>query len=386
MKQAIDAVLEAGIAASGAAGVVAAVVDRDGDLYLGSAGQRSIGSGVMMSTDTVGAIFSMTKAVTGVAAMQLVEQGKLDLDVDAGTVCAELLDPVVLEGFDDDGQPITRPATGPITLRHLLTHTAGFVYDIWNAEIGRWCEATGTPSVFSLEKRSLQTPLMFDPGTQWQYGINLDWVGLMVEAASGVTLGEYMREQVFEPLQMNDTGFAPGEEQIARLATMHARLPDGGLAAIELPAPENPEFEMGGGGLVSTMGDYARFIRMILNDGELDGARILSPETVDMMAGNHMGELRVSELTSHNPAFSQDAELFPGEEKSWGLTFQVHEEPSATGAPAGTLSWAGLANSYFWIDRENGIGGCYLSQLLPFADAGSVEIFYEVMRTVYANR
>lgn len=386
MKQSLDAVLQAGVAAGGAAGVVAAVVDRDGGLYLGSAGERSIGSGVTMSTDTAGAIFSMTKVVTGVAAMQLVEQGKLDLDADAGTVCAELLDPVVLEGFDDDGQPITRPAAGPITLRHLLTHTAGFVYDIWNAEIGRWCEVTGTPSVFSLEKRALQTPLMFDPGTQWEYGINLDWVGLMVEASSGVTLGEYMRDHIFEPLQMNDTGFTPGAEQIARLSAMHTRLPDGGLAAIELPSVKNPEFEMGGGGLVSTMGDYARFIRMILNDGELDGAQILSPETVDMMAKNHMGDLRVSELTSHNPMFSEDAELFPGEGKSWGLTFQVHEEPSATGAPAGTLSWAGLANSYFWIDRENGIGGCYLSQLLPFADAGSVEIFYELMRTVYANR
>jgi len=385
MKQPLDAVLDAGVASGGAAGVVAVVVERDGELYLGSAGERSIGSGAPMSPDTVGAIFSMTKAITGVAAMQLVEQGKLELDADAGTVCPELLDPVVLEGFDNDNAPVTRPAAGPITLRHLLTHTAGFAYDVWNADVGRWYEATGTPTVFTLEKKSLRTPLMFDPGTKWHYGINIDWVGQLVEQASGLTLGEYMDQYIFGPLQMNDTSFAPGDEQIARMSAMHARLPDGGLTPIDLPAPENPEFEMGGGGLVSTMSDYGRFIRMILNDGELDGVRVLQAETVASMSSNHMGDLRVTELTSHDPGFSNDAELFAGEEKSWGLTFQIHEEPSATGAPAGTLSWAGLANSYYWIDRENGIGGCYLSQVLPFADPGSVNIFYNIMRTVYAG-
>ena len=386
MKQQLDDVLQTGVSSGRAAGVVAAIVDRDGELYLGSAGERSVGSGTDMTTDTVGAIFSMTKAVTGVAAMQLVEQGKLDLDADAGTVCPQLSDPVVLEGFDADGKPVTRPAAGPITLRHLLTHTAGFVYDIWNADMARWYEATGTPSVFSLQKQALQTPLMFDPGTQWQYGINIDWVGLMIEQVTGQTLGEYMQAHIFEPLGMADSGFAPGEDQVGRLSAMHARLPDGGLAAIELPAAENPEFEMGGGGLVSTMRDYGRFIRMLLNDGELDGVRVLRSETVATMAQNHMGELRVSELATNAPTFSNDAELFPGEEKSWGLTFQVHEAPSATGAPAGTLTWAGLANSYFWIDRENGIGGCYLSQLLPFADPGSVQVFYNLMQTVYANK
>ena len=292
----------------------------------------------------------------------------------------------MLEGFDDDGQPITRPAAGPITLRHLLTHTAGFAYDIWNADLAQWYEASGTPSLFSLEKVALRTPLLFDPGTQWHYGINIDWVGQMVEAVSGQTLGEYMTEHIFTPLQMHDTSFAPGDAQISRMSAMHARLPDASFAAMELPGPENPEFEMGGGGLASTMGDYSRFIRAILNDGELDGARILAAETIESMAENHMGDLRVSELGTCNPAFSNDAELFPGEAKSWGLTFQRHEEASSsTGAPAGILTWAGLSNCYFWIDRENGVGGCYLSQILPFADEGSVNVFYDVMRTVYAN-
>ncbi len=382
----LDAVLEAGVTGGAAPGIVAAVVDADGVTYMGAAGERAIGSGVEMTTDTVGAIFSMTKVITGTAAMQLVEQGKLDLDADAGTVCPELANPVVLEGFDDDGQPVTRPAAGPITLRHLLTHTAGFVYDIWNPELARWYEATGTPNIFSLEKQSLVTPLMFDPGTQWQYGINIDWVGLMVEAVSGQTLGEYMTEHIFTPLGMTDTGFAPTEEQASRASAMHTRMEDGAFTAIDLPAAENPEFEMGGGGLVSTMGDYAKFIRMILNDGELDGVRILSPETVATMSSNHMGDLRVSELKSVMPPFSVDAEMFAGEEKSWGLTFQIHEEASSTGAPAGTLSWAGLANSFFWIDKENGLGGCYLSQMIPFAEAGTVDTFYSFMSAVYAGR
>jgi methyl acetate hydrolase len=170
---------------------------------------------------------------------------------------------------------------------------------------------------------------------------------------------------------------------LERAAAIHARLPDGLLAPIELEPPENPEFEMGGGGLHGTMVDYARFIQMILNDGELDGTRVLSPETVSVMSQNHIGDLRVEKLTTAMPQLSNDAEFFPGDPKSWGLTFQINELPGPTGRPAGTLMWAGLANSYFWIDRLNGIGGVYLSQILPFSDTLSMELFFQVERTVY---
>jgi methyl acetate hydrolase len=155
------------------------------------------------------------------------------------------------------------------------------------------------------------------------------------------------------------------------------------LAPIEIPPPENPEFEMGGGGLHGTVGDYGRFIRMILNDGELDGTRVLKAETVAMMAQNQMGALRVQKLTTTAPQFSNDAEFFPGDPKSWGLTFQINEVPAATGRPAGTLMWAGLANSFFWIDRQNGVGGAYLSQILPFADKPSTDLFFEVETAAY---
>lgn len=386
MKAAIDSILEAGVARGAAPGAVVTVVDADGVLYEGAAGERSIGSGVAMTTDTVGAIFSMTKAVTGTAAMQLVEQGHIDLDAPASVVCEELADPVVLGGFDGDGQPITRPAASEPTLRQLLTHTSGYVYEIWDADMAKWHETTGTPSLFSQEKAALGAPLAFDPGTRWEYGIGIDWAGQMIERISGMTLAEYFAEHVTGPLGMHETAYLHSPAMLERVAAIHARLPDGSLTPIDLPPPENPEFDMGGAGLNATMSDYGRFMRMILNGGELDGVRLLAEETVDQMCTNQMGPLRVVELVSVMPEFSNNAEMFPGEAKSWGLTFQIHEEPGNTGRPPGTLSWAGLANSYFWIDRSNEIAGAYMSQILPFADPDSIGLYYEIERAVYGAR
>lgn len=385
MRDEIDAVLADGVRQGAVPGVVAVVVDRDGVRYEGAAGERRAGSGTAMTVDTVGAIFSMTKALTGTAAMQLVERGELDLDAPAGEVCPELAETVVLEGFEADGTPVTRPPRRPVTLRHLLTHTSGFVYDIWNADSLRWHEVTGEPDVLTLRKASLREPLMFDPGERWEYGIGIDWVGQMVEAVSGTTLGAYFAQHVTGPLGMVDTAFTHSPSMLERAAAVHARLPDGSLTPIELTPPPDPEFEMGGGGLHGTMGDYGRFVRMILGDGELDGVRILAPETVATMAANHIGDLRVGRLTTAMPNLSNDTELFPGEPKTWGLTFQINEVAASTGRPAGTLMWAGLANSYFWIDRRNGIGGAYLSQILPFGDVRSMELFLDVERIVYKS-
>lgn len=383
MKSELDDVLANGTKAGAAPGAVAIVVNRNEVLWEGASGERAIGTGVSMTTDTVGAIFSMTKAITGTAAMQLVEQGKIDLDAPAGQICPWLHEVQVLDGFDDDGEPVLRAPKSPVTLRNLLTHTSGFTYEIWNANEARWKEKTGALSLFTLENKSLQTPLAFDPGTQWEYGTGIDWAGKMVEAISGMKLGEYFDKYITGPLGMSDTAFAHSPSMLERAAAIHARLPDGSLQTMDLPPPENPEFEMGGGGLHGTMSDYGRFIRMILNDGELDGVRILKPETVTMMCENHIGDLRVQKLKTVAPPFSNDAEFFPGQPKSWGLTFQINETAADTGRPAGTLMWAGLANSFFWIDRKNGIGGAYLSQILPFADEKSLELFFDIERTVY---
>lgn len=380
-----DTVLQTGIDNGAAPGAVAIVVNREGVVWQGAAGERVINSGVGMTTDTVGAIFSMTKAITGAAAMQLVEQGKLNLDDPAGNVCSWLNEAFVLQGFSADGQPITRPPKSPITLRHLLTHTSGLTYEIWNQNEARWREYTKAPSLFTLENESLKIPLAFDPGTQWEYGTGIDWAGKMIEAVSGKTLGEYFAAHLTGPLGMSDTAFSHTPSMLERASAVHARNPDGTLAPMDLPPPENPEFEMGGGGLHGTVSDYGRFIRMILNDGELDGQRVLRAETVQDMCKNHIGNLRVKMLKTVAPGFSNDAEFFPGDEKSWGLTFQINETAADTGRPAGTLMWAGLANSFYWIDRQNGIGGAYLSQILPFGDEKSLQLFYDIERTAYQS-
>lgn len=385
MKSKLDSVLDAGTKTGAAPGAVAIVVNRNEVLWEGASGERSIGSGVSMTTDTVGAIFSMTKAITGAAAMQLVEQGKLDLDAPAGNIIPWLNEVQVLDGFDNDGEPVLRAPKSVVTLRNLLTHTSGFTYELWNANEARWKEKTGALSLFTLENKSLQTPLAFDPGTSWEYGTGIDWVGKMVEAVSGMTLGEYFAKYITGPLGMSDTAFAHSPSMLERASAVHARLPDGSLQTMDLPPPENPEFEMGGGGLHGTMSDYGKFIRMILNDGELDGVRVLKPETVATMCENHIGNLRVKNLKTVAPPFTNDAEFFPGQPKTWGLTFQINETATDTGRPAGTLMWAGLANSFFWIDRTNGIGGAYLSQILPFADEKSMQLFFDIERTVYQS-
>ena len=379
-----DAILSEAVAEGAVPGVVAGATSAEDDLYLAGFGERVLGGGEEMTPDTIGWIASMTKAVTGSAAMQLVEQGRLDLDAPAASVIPYLDEVGVLEGFEDDGKPRTRPPRRAITLRHLLTHTTGFSYEIWSDAIGRYQEATGTPGIITCENAALTTPLLFDPGDRWDYGINIDWTGKMVEAVSGQSLGEYLRENLLGPLGMNDTAFRITDEMRARLAKIHQRGDDGALEPqMELEIPQDPEFEMGGGGLYGTVGDYLRFIRMILNRGRANGEQVLKPETVDMMSRNQMGDIRVCELKTAIPPLSNDAEFFPGMPKSWGLSFMINDEEAPTGRSAGSLGWAGLANSFFWIDPAKGIGGAYLTQVLPFIDEKAFPLYMAFESATY---
>ena len=380
----IDAILSEAAAAGAVPGVVAGVTNADDDLYLGGFGERVLGGGEAMTPDTVGWIASMTKALTGAAAMQLVERGRLDLDAPAAGVVPYLDEVPVLEGFDDQGRPRTRPRRGDITLRHLLTHTAGFSYEIWSDDIVRYQEATGTPGIITCEDAALTTPLLFDPGEKWDYGINIDWAGRMIEAVSGQKLGEYFAENLLGPLGMSDTAFRITDGMRARLARIHQRGEDGTLEPqMELEISQDPEFEMGGGGLYGTVGDYLRFIRMILNRGRTGGEQVLKPETVDMMSRNQMGDLLVGPLETAIPTLSNDAEFFPGMPKSWGLTFMINNEQAPTGRSAGSLGWAGLANSYFWIDPSKGIGGAYLTQVFPLVDEKSFPLYMAFEQAAY---
>jgi methyl acetate hydrolase len=381
-----DRLLKTAVARGDVPGVVAVATNREGTIYEGGFGERVLGGGAAMTPDTVCWIASMTKALTGAAAMQLVEQGKLDLERPASERVPDLGVVEVLEGFDAAGQPLTRPPRRPVTLRHLLTHTAGFGYEFWNQQIIRYQEAKGIPGIVSCQNAALKTPLLFDPGERWDYGINIDWAGRMVEAVSGQRLGAYLKANLFEPLGMSDTTFKLTPAMRARLAKIHQRGADDRLEPLlELEIPQEPEFEMGGGGLYGTAGDYLKFVRMILNRGAADGRRVLRPETVDMMAQNQMGDLRVHMLKTAMPDLSQDAEFFPGMPKTWGFSFMINTEEAPTGRTAGSLAWAGLANSFFWIDPKKGVGGVYLTQVLPFGDKKSLPLFLEFEKTVYRN-
>ena len=387
MKAAADRLLNDAVKRGDVPGVAVAATDAKGTTYEAAFGQRVLGEAAEMTPDTVAWIASMTKAITGAAAMQLVERGTRALDAPVKTVGPALGDVEVLDGFDAGGKPRTRKARRDITLRHLLTHTAGFGYDIWNPEIGKFMEAHDVPGVISCRNKALTTPLLFDPGERWQYGINIDWAGKVIEAASGQTLGTFMRDNLFGPLGMDSTGFRITDSMRQRQARIHHRGPDGTLTpdpALEIP--QEPEFEMGGGGLYSTAGDYLKFVRMMLNEGRSDtGAAVMQPATVAAMSTNAMGDLKVVMLKTAAPPLSNDAEFFPGMDKQWGLSFMINNEEAPTGRSAGGLAWAGLANTYYWIDQKKGVGGVYITQILPFADTKSLPLFHAFESAVYGG-
>jgi methyl acetate hydrolase len=380
---AIDRVLRQAVEAGEVPGVVAAAATAGGVIYEGAHGARSLAGGAAMSTDTVFHIASMTKAVTAVAAMQLVEQGKLSLDDPVPAIDPAIAAPQVLDGFDAAGAPQLRPARRSITLRHLLTHTAGFAYEFWNPDLGHYLEASGASSILTGRLAALRQPLMFDPGERWEYGIAIDWVGRLVEAASGQSLDAYFRDRIFGPLDMNDTGFRPTAEQQARQASVHARNPDGSLAPEPLDPLPAPEFFAGGGGLYSTAPDYLKFVRMLLGGGGRDGARVLQPETVALMAENHIGDLPAGVMKTAMPGLSNDVDFFPGQPVRWGLGYMLNLAAGPNGRSAGTVSWAGIFNTYYWIDPVKRVGGVIMMQILPFADPRAVALYGRFERAVY---
>lgn len=384
-KASIDQALRRMSDAKDIPGVVAIAATGKDTIYEGAFGKRDLGTGVDMTPDSVFWIASMTKAITTAAAMQLVEQGKLSLDAPIGKVLPDLAAPQVFEGFDDSGAPKLRPATRPITLRHLMTHTAGFCYDMWNGDMVKYLEKTGTPGITTCLDAALKTPIMTEPGTRWEYGTNIDFVGKAVEAVSGRRLGEYMRENLFKPLGMDDTAFRIGDAQRKRLVGMHARGEDGSLQPIPFELEQNPEFEMGGGGLYGTAADYIRFTRMILNKGSGNGNQVLKPETVATMAQNHIGELAMGKMTGYVAFATNDVDLYPGMVKKWGLSFMINTAMTPEGRSAGSLAWAGLANTYYWIDPARDITGVILMQVLPFADPKCLAAFAAFEAGVYAG-
>ncbi len=387
LKQAADTILANTVGcAGGAPGVVAMVTDRHANVYEGAAGRRSLGGDAPMTTDSVMAIFSTSKAITGTTLMQLVEEGKVSLDDPVKKYVPEIAEIQVLEGFDASGQPKLRAPKRDITINHLMLHTAGFSYEFFSADDLKLRGAQGIPSVVSSTFASVKTCLLWDPGEKWGYGVNIDWVGKVVEAVRGKRLGDVMQERVFAPLGMNDTSFVMTPSMQSRRAVIHDRAMDGKLTPLpDLVLPQPPEMDMGGHGLYSTVGDYMKFIRMILNDGAGPNGRVLKTETVDQMSRNGLGALKSGGWTTSIPSLSNTGEFFPGLPKSWGYTFMINDEATPSGRPAGSLMWAGLANLFYWIDRESGIGGFWGSQILPFQDVSSYPGFVDFETAVYRH-
>ena len=381
----IDQVLRQKTDAREIPGVVAMAATGNEVIYQGAFGKRCLSKADPMTADSVFWIASMTKAITSAAGMQLVEQGKLSLDEPIGKVLPDLASPQVLEGFGADGAPNLRPANKPITLRHLMTHTAGFAYNMWNGDMVQYLERTGLPVITTCKNDALKTPLMSDPGTRWEYGTNIDFVGKAVEAVSGKRLDACLRDSLFTPLGMTDTCFKIGEAQRKRLVGMHSRGDDGSLAAIPFELEQEPEFHMGGGGLYGTAADYIKFTQMILNKGRGNGNQVLKPETVAMMGQNHIGDLNMTKMTSAIGWATNDVDLYPDMAKKWGLSFLINTAKTPEGRSPGSLAWAGLANTYYWLDPSRGVGGVILTQILPFIDPKVMPLYSAFERGVYAS-
>ena len=374
-----DSQLISAIAAANLPGAVCQIVDRDGWRYSRAFGHADDLAGTPMGEDTVFQIASMTKAIVSVGAMQLVEQGRLNLDAPIGEVLPALAEPQVMTGFGGDGAVQTRAAIRPITLRHLLTHTSGFGYAFVQPEVLRYYQSVGMPTAGSLA--TLRMPLLFDPGDRWEYGVSTDWVGQVIEAATGQRLGDYLAERVLAPLGMSATAFRPALP--ADAAKVYIRAAGGGLEAIPVYFGGG-EFDMGGGGMTSTAPDYARFLRMVLRGGELDGARILAAATVAAMSQNQIGPIRAGNLGSTMPDLAQPFDSFPDQHTGWGLGFLINLEAGPNGRSPGSLAWAGIFNSYYWIDPAAGVAGVFMSQLSPFGDPGALGAFAALERMAYS--
>ncbi|HYD05617.1 MAG TPA: serine hydrolase domain-containing protein [Reyranella sp.] len=376
---ALDASLRGAVERKDVPGVVALITDRDRVLYQGAFGVADVATGRPLAADALFRIASMTKAITSVALMQLVEQGRLGLDDPAEKYLPELAELKVFESFDAaTGAYKLRPAARPATVRHFLTHTSGLAYPFTSAIWRDFKPLEGEIYPFG-------GPLLFDPGERWHYSTSTDVVGRLVEVVSGQKLEDYFRRHIFAPLKMDDTSYNVPDAKGPRLVAAQWRAGERMDGAIELQTPQpglTIEAPIGGGGLASTASDYGRFVRMFLNGGALDGARVLKAETVTLMGQNHIGEIPLPALKSALPRSADFTFIADGRDK-WGLGFLITADQVSGKRSPGSLSWAGINNTYFWIDPTRGIAGVIMMQYLPFADAKALAVYDLFERGAY---
>jgi methyl acetate hydrolase len=375
----LAALLDEAVARGDVPFAVAMVGDRDGVLWEAAAGQASASRAA--GPDTVVRLFSMSKAVGALMAMIVMDRGVLTFDTPVVSVLPEFSDIKVLHGIGIDGPAFRAPAR-PVTLRHLLSHTSGLAYETFDARQFAYQAATGSERLGSGTKSSWFYPLMFDPGDAFTYGIGAEWAGLMVSVADGRSIERFCQEEIFAPLGMLDTAFEP-DGRLDRLAQPKTRRPDGTLADHQLAPPPNPEVYGMGSALYGTTSDYLRLLRLVLGRGELEGVRLISSATAELLFVNQIGELSVPRITSHVPHISEDIDWFPEIRKTWTAGFMRVEKDVPRRRRAGSLSWAGLLNTHFWIDPASGIAAVLVTQLLPFCDRRCLAVLDAFERAVY---
>jgi len=373
---AIDAVLQAAVASREVPGVVVMASNGHAIIHQGAFGARQIGTDAAMTIDTVFRIGSMVKLLTSIGAMQLVERGKLKLDEPVPPIDPAVANPQVLTGYDA-GKPQLRAAHRAITLRHLLTHTSGLSYRLWDSKAARYTEAAGK------DPKLPRTPLMFDPGERWVYGTGIDWAGKLVTAASGQPLDRYFRDNICGPLGMRDTSFTVSDEQRRRQAHLHVRKGDRTLTARPLEKHMTVRSISGGGGIYSSAPDYLTLLTTLLNEGKHRSGQLLRPETVALMHANQIGNIGAGVMKTMNPAVSNDVDFFPGQRLRWSLGHMINLDPVSGGRSAGSLTWAGLYNTYYWIDPTRHVAAVLMTQILPFADRPALKVYRQYERELY---
>lgn len=370
--------LQATLRESGLPGIVCAAAGPDKLHDLTSVGHVDFGSSERMSLDTTFWIASITKLATAVAVLQLVERKQLRLEDEVADYLPYFRNIEIL------AKPELVPATTRVTVQHLMTHTAGFGYESWSRPLAEHVQLQKLPAARSGLRRSLERPLLFQPGDMWNYGIGMDWAGLLVEHVAGCSLWKYLRVHVFEPLEMSSTGFAPRPGAIR--AALYARQADGSLASAPNAANPHRDFDAGGAGLYATPRDVLRLLQSILRASKGSKEEVLRPQTVAEARRNQIGALEVRDLPTCVPERSMDLALFPGSKKTWSHFGLLHLEGQPGGRSAASVSWAGVANTYFWIDFEAGLAAVVFAQSLPFLDPSVLALLDRYERSLYAGR
>jgi methyl acetate hydrolase len=379
---AIDKILQAAVDSGGVPHVAAIAADRDGVIYQGAAGPQAAGESAPVTVDTLFRIMSMTKMPCTVAALQLVEQGRLDLDAPVAEYCPEFAGLQVLTGFDGD-TPVLRPPARAATVRNLVTHTSGLGYWFWSDLLARWEQVTGVPNVVAGSSASFTAPLLADPGDAFIYGINTDWLGKVVEAVGGVGLDVAVKEGITGPLGMSQTTFLMNDGQRPNSSPVHVKGADGRWVSVGEVLNQAPDYWAGGHGMYGPPSDYIRFERALLRGGELDGARILQPSTVDAAFANQIGALDFpADIATADPASSCAFRAGPGYKWGFGLLLNTADVPGMRRAWSG--AWAGLCNTQFWVDRTTGVCASIYSNFLPFVTPEAVTLYGDFERALYA--